>query len=160
MQAITAKQRAFVDWYCSASVNMNGTEAAKRAGYRGNRNTLASVAKENLRKPQICREVDSRIAKALSGAEITVEAILRRLTFISNRALAVGKYSSAIKCAELQGKYLGMWNGKARKSIDIQDASAEDLAKLLNEICTVNGLDLLALANGRIDFDRLPRQKR
>ncbi len=46
---LTAKQRAFISWYISAEVNCNGTEAARRAGYRGNDNTLATVAFENLR---------------------------------------------------------------------------------------------------------------
>ena len=51
LPTLTDKQRQFVDWYCSSDARCNGTEAARRAGYRGNDNTLRAVASENLTKP-------------------------------------------------------------------------------------------------------------
>ncbi len=85
---------------------MNGAEAARRSGYRGNANKLASVAKENLRKPHIREEVDKRIERDLSEARISVEAILRRLTLIGEQALADRRYMPAIRCLEPQGKVM------------------------------------------------------
>ena len=63
----TAKQQAFIDWYV---ILLNGTEAARRAGYKGNDVTLAAVAYENLRKPHIRAEIDSRLReRALTADE-------------------------------------------------------------------------------------------
>jgi phage terminase small subunit len=39
----------------------NGTEASRAAGYKGSDNTLAQVARENLRNPQIASRVRARI---------------------------------------------------------------------------------------------------
>jgi phage terminase small subunit len=62
---LSPKQRAFVEAYAG-----NATEAARIAGYKGTYFTLATVGKENLKKPQIWvaiqargkDEADSRIA--------------------------------------------------------------------------------------------------
>ena len=55
---LTAKQRAFVDqWFVC---QFNGTEAAKQAGYQGNRATLATAAYRLLRKDKIKRAIEER----------------------------------------------------------------------------------------------------
>ena len=69
--------------------------------FRGKGNTLATIAKENLRKPHIRDEIDVRLAVALAGADVTVEAILRRLTIIGDKAFGDGSYSAAVRCSEL-----------------------------------------------------------
>jgi hypothetical protein len=56
---LKGKQPAFVDFYFIC--DFNGTEAARRAGYKGSDNTLAAVAYENLRKPHIAAEIQRRI---------------------------------------------------------------------------------------------------
>jgi phage terminase small subunit len=47
---LTKRQEAFVYEYL---IDLNGTQAALRAGYTGNPVTLSAVASENLRKPLI-----------------------------------------------------------------------------------------------------------
>ena len=79
MHRLTPKQAAFIKWYVSAKVNMNGTQAAREAGYKGNDNTLASIAAENLRKPAIKIEIQRQINAATAGAAITVEIVLLQL---------------------------------------------------------------------------------
>lgn len=67
-QEFTALQRAFIDFYI---LEKNGTKAARLAGYKGNDATLAAVAYENLRKPQIKAELDRRFAEhAMSANEV------------------------------------------------------------------------------------------
>lgn len=39
----------------------NATEAARIAGYKGNRQTLGSVGEENLRKPEIIAAIQARV---------------------------------------------------------------------------------------------------
>jgi phage terminase small subunit len=121
---------------------MNGTEAAKRSGYRGNANTLATVAKENLRKPHIREEIDARLATALAGAGVTVEGTLRRLTVIGDRAFRDGSYSAAVRCVELQGKYLKMWSDRIEHVQTVQNTSTQELVSLIKEISEAGGIDL------------------
>ena len=65
---LSDKQRAFVEHYLES---WNATKAARRAGYRGNSNTLAVVGWENLRKPKISAEIERRISeKAMRADEV------------------------------------------------------------------------------------------
>lgn len=54
-RGLSAKQLRFIAAYAG-----NGTEAARQAGYRGSDNTLAQVARENLRHPQIREAIRAR----------------------------------------------------------------------------------------------------
>lgn len=71
---LTTKQQAFIDQYFLC--NFNGTEAAARAGYKGNRQTLSVVASENLRKPKI----RSAIRERLKEQTIAADEVLWRLS--------------------------------------------------------------------------------
>lgn len=65
----TGKQAKFVAAYLSNG--LNGTEAARTAGYKGNDKTLAVVAYENLRKPNVRVEIDEALkANAMSRDEV------------------------------------------------------------------------------------------
>lgn len=65
---LTNKQRIFVDEYLKC---WNATEAARRAGYKGNDNTLAVVGHDNIRKPNISAEIQSRLQEnAMSADEV------------------------------------------------------------------------------------------
>ncbi len=70
MANLTGKQRAFIDAYLGEA-NFNSIQAARLAGYKGNGKTLAQVGYENLRKPDIAKEVKTRLeAKAMSADEL------------------------------------------------------------------------------------------
>jgi len=70
---LTSKQRLWVEAYLET---WNGTEAAKRAGYKGNYDTLKAVGSENLAKPYLAAEIDRRLSKAAMRAD----EVLARLT--------------------------------------------------------------------------------
>ena len=55
----TDRQLLFVEKYLET---LNGTQAARLAGYKGNRNTLSTVAWENMRKPKIAMLIRQRMA--------------------------------------------------------------------------------------------------
>lgn len=152
---LTPKQLAFIHWYCSAACQMNGTESARRAGYTGNDNTLGSIAAENLLKPAVRAAIDKKLEKALSGAEITIESVLRRVQVIGDKALESEQYASAAKCAELHGKYLKMWTERIEHVQTIEDVSTEELVRLLREIMEAGGLDLIRLIAGDGAIDGL-----
>lgn len=67
---LTIRQRLFVEHYI---VCMNGTESARLAGYDGDTATLAVVASQNLRHPNILRELDRRLNQfTMSANEVLV----------------------------------------------------------------------------------------
>jgi hypothetical protein len=148
MSKFTPKQEAFVHWYCSAVVNMNGTEAARRAGYAGSDNTLANVASENLRKPYLRAAIDKRLEKALSGADVTVEAVLRELDALGAKASEAGQYGAAIRASELKGKYLKMFTDRIEHVQSIEDMGTDELVRLFHEIREAGNVDLLRLLEG------------
>ena len=72
VRPLTAKQRLFIDGYLKT---WNATEAARRARYQGNDETLASMGAENLRKPQIRAAIEKR----LKAHQLSSDRILARL---------------------------------------------------------------------------------
>lgn len=56
--ALTPKQKDFAEYYITCG---NATEAARKAGYKGNSVTLGSVGAENLKKPQIAQYIAKRM---------------------------------------------------------------------------------------------------
>lgn len=69
---MTPKQQRFVEEYM---IDMNGTQAAIRAGYSAN--SAAAIADENLRKPEIANELALRRAALTEKAEINAERVVR-----------------------------------------------------------------------------------
>lgn len=57
---MTPKQKAFADYYIQSG---NATEAARKAGYKGNNITLGAVGAENLKKPQIASYIAERMGQ-------------------------------------------------------------------------------------------------
>lgn len=73
MAKLTTKQRAFILEY--ANCNFNGTEAAARAGYKGDRATLSVVASENLAKPKIREAIDQLLKDRAMSADEVLKAL-------------------------------------------------------------------------------------
>lgn len=93
MDGLTAKQRLFVTFYIAC--NMNGTKAARLAGYAGNDNTLATVAHENLTKPKIRSAIDD----VLDRMAMPATEVIARLT-----AMARGSIEDVLETVEEDGK--------------------------------------------------------
>jgi phage terminase small subunit len=106
---LTQKQRLFVEAYLA---NPNATEAARRAGYKGNDVTLGQVGAENLKKPQIAELLKVRVEEAI----ITADEIL---TGVKNIALHGKREADQLKAFELLGKHLAMWTDKTQLSGEV-----------------------------------------
>lgn len=72
---LTDKQELFIHWYC---ILLNATEAAARAGYEGDRMTLANVGSENLGKPYVRAEIDRRLKAAIPSADEVLNRVSQR----------------------------------------------------------------------------------
>ena len=65
---LTIKQQRFVDFY-----DGNATDAARKAGYKGNANTLGQVGDENLKKPKLAQIIQKREQERAKGPIATRE---------------------------------------------------------------------------------------
>jgi hypothetical protein len=101
---LSRKQLAFVEQYVALG---NGTEAARRAGYRGSANALGVQAHHNLRHPKIAPLIEQKLAKV--DVEVTPVRVQRRLHDISLAAQDAGQFGPAVRAEELLGKSIGMW---------------------------------------------------
>lgn len=78
-QKLTPKEAAFIREYI---ICRNGVEAAKKAGYTGNDNTLGAIASENLRKPKIIEFMRENEIRVQEKFEITQDKIVEELALI------------------------------------------------------------------------------
>ena len=70
VDGLTIKQRLFIDHYI---VCMNGTEAARLAGYSGDDRSLAVMASQNLRNINVARALNARLnAFSMSASEVLI----------------------------------------------------------------------------------------
>ena len=117
---LTPKQDKFYKRYISNE--FNGVEACKYAGYKGTDATLAVVANENLRKPNIMRAIAESQKKDSKKLNITRESQLADLDLVKKKALErldddVPQFTAFMKAIEMQNKMLGL---NEPDKIDIQ----------------------------------------
>jgi hypothetical protein len=76
MVKLTHKQQAFVEYYLQ---NWNATLSAKKAGYRGNDNVLASIGSENLTKPAIQRYIQARLIELGKHTDASIQQRVKKI---------------------------------------------------------------------------------
>lgn len=76
--ALTKKQKLFVDEYL---IDLNGTQAAIRAGYSPN--SAKEIASENLAKPNIRACVDAALAERSRRTGVNADRVIRELARIA-----------------------------------------------------------------------------
>lgn len=100
---LTPKQEAFVREYL---VDLNATQAAIRAGYKGNKN-VAQTGAENLRKPQIQKAIQE-------AKEARERATMYDAAWVLSEIAKLAKDEEItprdrLKALELLGKHHGLW---------------------------------------------------
>ena len=134
--ALTNKQRAFVEHYLATGEHQwNATEAADKAGYKGNRVTLATVGSANLRKPQICKLIRVRLGEM----GVTPEAMIRRLLMRSSVDIS---------------PYVG---GKGGKGLDVAALKKAGLGFLIKGVRETKDATTILLRDPDVAEDRLLR---
>jgi len=117
--ALTPKERRFIDEYL---VDLNGTQAAIRAGYSKRR--AKQTACELLDKPEVATAIAAAQAARSERTQITQDWVLDRLQEVVERSMQhepvkdsqgnpTGEYTfqhaGANRALELLGKHLGMF---------------------------------------------------
>lgn len=130
LSLLTPKQLAFVNHFIETK---NGTQAAKLAGYAGNDVTLAVVAYENLRKPQIVSALNAR----LQAFQIGADEVLAELGQIARFPLekcgtedSPVKTTDKLKALDMAGKYLQLWD-KPQQEASLTPESIELIGQSL-----------------------------
>lgn len=93
--SLSHKQRLFVENYIQTAGN--GTAAARQAGYSGNAATLAVVAHENLKKPNLQAELARRRNEIQDRLEISTQAKRQRLWTIAHEAACLTEVSRRVE---------------------------------------------------------------
>jgi len=125
---LTEKQERFIDYYIELG---NATEAAKKAGY--SERTAYSIGNENLKKPEIKKQIEERLKELEDKRIAKAEEVLKYLTSVMrgeeteevvvvegigegmSSATTIKKQVGArerIKAAELLGKRYALFTDK------------------------------------------------
>lgn len=142
MGKLTAKQQRFCDEYL---IDLNATQAAIRAGY--SKKTAYSIGVENLKKPEIKKQIDERMAEKESKLIASQDEVLKYLTAVlrgeSEAEVVVVEgqgdgFSEArtlrkapdekerLKAAELLGKRYGLYTDKVETELVIPVFGGEE----------------------------------
>jgi phage terminase small subunit len=132
---MTEKQKRFCDEYL---VDLNATQAAIRAGY--SKKTAYSIGVENLKKPEIKKRIDERMAEKESKLIADQDEVLKYLTSVmrgeskaeivvvegcgdgfseARTMLKAPDEKERLKAAEQLGKRYGLWTEKVEQQVDM-----------------------------------------
>ena len=133
---MTAKQRRFCDEYL---IDLNATQAAIRAGY--SKKTAYSIGEENLKKPELKKYIDQRMAEKESELIADQNEVLKYLTAVMrgqtqaevvvvegtgegcSEARTMQKApdeKERLKAAELLGKRYGLYTDRVEQEVDME----------------------------------------
>ena len=136
MAKLTAKQQRFCDEYL---IDLNATQAAIRAGY--SKKTAYSIGVENLKKPELKKYIDERMAEKEKSLIADQDEVLRYLTSVlrgesqSSEIVVEGigegcsvartiqkepSEKDRLKAAELLGKRYGLYTDRVETEVDME----------------------------------------
>lgn len=150
---LTPKQALFVSEYLKTG---NATQAARKAGYKGNDNTLRSVGTENLSKHAIARAIAEKQAKRSQRLELEEDYELKRAIELLDMCMKpqqiVDMFGKPVKDKE-SGKFVMAFDSKGANT------ALQTIAKLRGKFVTkiqVGLSDDLDAQLGRIPDDDEP----
>lgn len=136
-RALTSKQQLFCQEYI---VDLNATQAAKRAGYKPGINGINfdKVGPANLVKVGIKSEIDRLKAVRAEKTEITAALVLSTIKAIITNPES--KDTDKLRGAELLGRHLGMFNDKLEVTSKIKpfsDMTPDERESKANEMIDI-----------------------
>lgn len=104
--ALNQRQRLFVQEYL---VDLNATQAARRAGYTGTDHALEVTGSRLLRHPEVAPLIAKANEKRAAKLELSGTQVLEDLQRLATKAEENGELSAAIRARELLGKHLRLF---------------------------------------------------
>ncbi len=107
----------------------------------------------NLRKPHVRAAIEERLEAAFDANEITIEKVLRDLEMTFICAMRDGKYHSALRAIELQGKYLNMFSERFKNTNEtlLDEVSDKELVEMLVSLLRHSRPEILAPLRAVLD---------
>jgi len=140
----TAKQRKFIDLYCSRYGEWSATQCAIAAGYeKDSAHTRANELLNWRLYPDVRKEIDVRLEDSRKVWEIDRNKSMANLFRIGQEAGEKGQYGVKAKCEELRGKLAGLYIEKQmvlskEMSEEDMDAKWKSLFQSKEEMIAVN----------------------
>ena len=144
LTSFTAKQRKFIDLYCSRYGEWSATQCAIAAGYeKDSAHTRANELLNWRLYPEVRKEIDVRLEDSRKVWEIDRNKSMANLFRIGQEAGAKGQYGVKAKCEELRGKLAGLYIEKQmvlskEMSEEDMDARWKSLFQSKEEMIAVN----------------------
>ena len=139
---MTPKQAAFVDEYL---IDLNSSQAAVRAGYKGDPNTIGPRLFADV---GIKSAIEEKIIARQERTEITQDVVLRDIETIKRSAMTMTadkdgnpvmvNYNAALKACELQGRHNGMFTDKM--ALTIETTTDEELHARIADLARKAGI--------------------
>ena len=109
--ALTSKQKAFVQEYL---IDLNATQAARRAGYKN-----PEIGRQLIANNNVSKAIQAALKAREKRTEVTQDYVIAKLREIAEKDASDGpdsdlKYSSKIKALELRGKHVGAFDGSTK----------------------------------------------
>lgn len=110
--ALTAKQKAFVQEYL---VDLNATQAARRAGYKN-----PEIGRQLITNNNVSSAIQAALKAREKRTEVTQDYVIAKLREIVEKDASDGpdselKYANKIRALELLGKHTGAFDGGAKE---------------------------------------------
>lgn len=133
---LTPKQTAFIAYYCGES-KYNAVDAARKAGYKGNENTLNQMAMQNLHKPTIKAQIHKHFEKIAKKTDVTVDFVVSKLLSGLQLAEERKNTNAMARFLELLGRYLAMFTDNVTstdltRQKELEAAEAEEAERIAN----------------------------
>lgn len=110
MGKLTPKQAMFVQEYL---VDLNGTQAAIRAGYSAH--TAEAQASRLLSNVKVANAVQRAMAERSQRVEIDQDYVLKTIREVVESTKGGADYSAALKGCDLLGRHLNIWKDVGSK---------------------------------------------
>jgi phage terminase small subunit len=122
---ISAKMELFVSEYL---VDLNATEAVKRAGYKTNNPNRMGT--DLLRHPLIRARIDSALQKRIENNEVKADYLINKLISIIENTESSNP-QACLRAIELAGKSIALW--KERQEVSGPDGGAIQMEQKIKE---------------------------
>lgn len=150
---LSAKMQLFVSEYL---VDLNATEAVKRAGYKTK--NPKNIGAELLRHPLVKAAVDEALGKRIEQNEIKADYLINKLINIIETTESSNP-QACLRAIELAGKSIALW--KERQEISGPDGGAiQTEQKLKQDVESfTSSLSRLARRNSEAEVHKFPNPR-
>lgn len=130
------KQEAFAVAFTDLQADTFGNGEKSAVAARYSENSARTQAWRLLKNDDVNRRILELYDETLKGNRVTTESVLANLAHDRSMARKEGQYSVAVRCTELEGKYLSLFTDRLNISDPKLEAAKEAQDKEQTELIT------------------------